>query len=232
MSVAIRHVQELTDEDEESEWDGKGKGKGKARVTNRGTELTGKDRCQGCETKNKTCFVDLEAIGKWEEDVAAGKVIGRTPRGVACKECRRLKQGCILPRTQEMRGNKPGKGEKRNREVTSDDEEIEVIAVGPLPKKRRVFDSPDPNPSWAPRAIGFLEGLQQGEVEKMLREQERSRSARERIAYAIECIADRFDQDGSYSPPTTPADSDDDEEAEIDRTELKGLREDAMEEDN
>ena len=221
--------QEEPDDGSEPEGTQKSKGKGKAKATNARSELTGNDRCETCRMKDKPCIVDLVAITKWEEDVAAGKEFGRTPGGVACEECRSRKGGCNLPRTMEMRGIKPEKGEKRK----VDDEVVEVVALGPHPKKRRIIVSNDPIPPWIPRFVGFVQGLDV-QMEMLLRQKTRSRAAQERIADALENIAERIEQDGLYSPGTeSPGDSAEDEDGEFEVAEELRTRgeEDLMEED-
>jgi len=76
--------------------------------------------------------VDPAWIKKWKEAVAHGVPPGRTPAGVACKECSGRKQKCFLPELlKEQAALKPASKRKREEgEQAGDDREDERRASG------------------------------------------------------------------------------------------------------
>jgi len=60
-------------------------------------EQVGAARCRVRAGRVSRCWVDPARIKKWKETVAHGVTHGRTPAGVACKECSGRKQRCFLP---------------------------------------------------------------------------------------------------------------------------------------
>jgi len=61
--------------------------------------------------------VDPTQIKKWKETVARGVALGRTPAGVACKECSGRKQKCfLLELLKERAALKPASKRKREEE--------------------------------------------------------------------------------------------------------------------
>ena len=107
------------------------KGKGKARVAAL-EEREGAARCAGCAGQKSHCWVDPARIQKWKEAVARGVPPGRTPAGVACKECSGRKQKCFLPElSKERAALKPASKRKREEgEQAGDDREDERRASG------------------------------------------------------------------------------------------------------
>jgi len=71
------------------------KGKGKAKAVEL-EERVGPAQCRACEGRGSRCWVDPAWIKRWKETVARGVPLGRTPTGVACKECLGRKQKCFL----------------------------------------------------------------------------------------------------------------------------------------
>jgi hypothetical protein len=111
--------------------------------------LGGEARCEGCVRKQLVaCWINDEAIDKWAEGVAAGKVYNKAPPGIACEECRQKRHLCVLSKTEKLRaalqpaaeGSRAA--EKRRREDVADDDEERS-------KKSRVT-SPSPSQEAVP----------------------------------------------------------------------------------
>jgi len=114
--------------------------------------------------------VDPTRIKRWKEAVARGIPLGRTPVGVACKECSGRKQKCFLPElSKERAALKPASKRKREEEEQAwGDREDEPRASGSgekaggagergdeAPKKKQrveVVVPPRPKERDAPRA--------------------------------------------------------------------------------
>jgi len=92
------------------------KGKAKAKAVEL-EERVGAARCGACAGCGFRCWVDPARVKKWKETVARGVTHGRTPVGVACKECLTRKQRCFLPELSKERAVmkpslKRGRGEE------------------------------------------------------------------------------------------------------------------------
>jgi len=107
------------------------KGKGKARAAEL-EEREGATRCGGCAGQKSRCWVDPARIKRWKEAVARGIPLGRTPAGVACKECSGRKQKFFLPELSKERATlKPASKRKREEEEQAGgDREDELWASG------------------------------------------------------------------------------------------------------
>jgi len=145
------------------------KGKGKARVAEL-EEREGAARCGGCAGRKSHCWVDPVRIKRWKEAVAHGIPLGRTPAGVACKECSGRKQKCfLLELSKERAALKPtSKRKQEEEEQAGGDREDEPQALGSgvkaggagergdeAPKKKQrveVVVPPRPKERDAPRA--------------------------------------------------------------------------------
>jgi hypothetical protein len=203
----------------------KGKGKGKAqRVL---VTLSGDKRCEGCVGKKIPCVVDEAAIQRWEEDVGAGKTFQRTPAGGVCEECRSVKQKCHLPRTRHIRIGVQLEKRRRDEEGV---EQLVDLESGPRQKKLRVDDqeaesTSSTTPCWAPELLGLLKGLEGWVVQ-----QSRGRIAVNRFADMMNTLADRFNDDWTYTPSVGSSTDDADHGIEMEVTveldkELEMLRE-------
>jgi len=92
------------------------KGKGKAKAVEL-EEQVGTARCGACAGRGSRCWVDPARIKKWKETVTRGVTHGRTPAGMACKECSGRKQRCFLPElSQERAAAKPSSKRRRDEE--------------------------------------------------------------------------------------------------------------------
>jgi len=78
------------------------KGKGKAKAVEL-EERVGAARCGACAGRGSHCWVDPARVKKWKETVTRRVTHGRTPAGVACKECSTRKQRCFLPELSKER---------------------------------------------------------------------------------------------------------------------------------
>ena len=170
------------------------KRKQKGRIQTQPTILENAERCAGCIGKDIPCLVNMVQILKWEKDVAGGKVFSRMPAGVRCEECRTKRDACHLPRTKDLWAT----NDKRKQTVKE--------YARPQNKKQRVTASAEqvkqPSvtvPTWA----ADLEGLSRGlhiELQRSLNAHVKSSLAEKRIAIALNKLANRFVQDGSYLP--------------------------------
>jgi len=76
----------------------------------------GPARCAACAGRGSRCWVDPAQIKKWKETVAHRVKVGRTPLGVACKECSGRKQKCyLLELSREQAALKPSSKRKRDK---------------------------------------------------------------------------------------------------------------------
>ena len=92
------------------------KGKGKAKAVEL-EERVGAARCGVCVGRGSRCWVDPARVKKWKEMVACRVTHGRTPAGVACKECSSRKQRCFLPElSKERAAMKPSSKRRRDEE--------------------------------------------------------------------------------------------------------------------
>jgi len=98
------------DPEEEEEEVPEGKGKGKAKVKEekgveslRWTKMFGGNRCGGCRGSTEDCEVSIATIERWEKEAAQGKEFNRAPALTGCRECKRKKMTCTLPRMVELR---------------------------------------------------------------------------------------------------------------------------------
>jgi hypothetical protein len=161
------------------------KRKKKEEIQTQPTILEGDERCAGCIEKDIPCLLNTDLIHKWEKEVEEG---GR-PTGVRCEECRTKKSGCHLPRKKVWAKNDTWGGADNK--------------VGPQQRLKAYAEQvkePFVNmPAWA----AHLEGLSTGvhiELERNLNAHVRSSLAEERIAIALNKLANRFVQNGSYLP--------------------------------
>ena len=167
--------------------------------------LGGKARCERCIRKQlDACWINDEAIGKWEDAVDAGKVFTKAPSGIACEECHSKRNKCNLPKTERLRellpeGSKAA-GKRKQEEPTVEDEEdedededeIEVrskrsrVASGtPVREAQQtIVPGPDDVPKWFTPAYLLLTVLS--------RDQRKATSALERIANSVETMADEM----------------------------------------
>jgi len=75
--------------------------------------------------------VDPARVKKWKETVTHGVTHGRTPAGVACKECSGRKQRCFLPElSKERAAMKPSSKRRREEEKAREDREDGPRASG------------------------------------------------------------------------------------------------------
>ena len=135
------------------------------------TILEGAERCEGCMEQNIPCRVNI----KLRKAAAEGRVFG-----VRCEECLAAKSPCHLPRTKDSKAKEAVKKYE-----------------GPGQVKRRVMASAEPVenvPTWAARLEGLSKALNI-ELTRSLNAHVRRSVADERIANALEKLADRFMQD-------------------------------------
>ena len=94
-------------------------------------ERVGAARCGACAGRGSCCWVDPVRVKKWKETVARGVTHGRTPAGVACKECSSRKQRCFLPElSKEPAAMKPSSKRRREEEQAGEDREDGLRALG------------------------------------------------------------------------------------------------------
>ena len=77
--------------------------KGKGKVKEGYTAMGGDARCPACVDKDQVCEVDVQAVKRWKEGVAKGKMYTKAPARTACRRCQRNKYKCLLPATTGLR---------------------------------------------------------------------------------------------------------------------------------
>lgn len=203
------------------------KGKGRELVW---TALEGDERCAACIGKGSgPCRVEMDVVQKWKEDLAAGKTFKRAPTGTVCEGCRGKKQSCFLP---QVKGRPEGAELKRKRAESVADEAGPVAGgskEGAPPAAKRARVRAEVIPAWVEemKRMGNKIGK---ELRNGRRETKRVADAQERIALALEDIADGLQIE--YYPQLDSDAGSEEDEGEVEEElaeEVAGLAEERAE---
>jgi len=139
-------------------------------------QIYGEGRCSTCVNCQCMCWINVEAIEAWKEDVA-GMATKRIPKIASCWMCTAGKRKCRLPATKEFwegETHEPRRKELKGKARLRDESTVPsvvLLATSSMKRKRVEVEMPGrPRKRLATEAlVGTTEAALHGELLKLLR---------------------------------------------------------------